>query len=737
MSFMVAKRVMAGLAGLAITCGLLSAAANPGQVAVDPADVQRLDQGLRDSDVEARRAAAKAVYSSAKGVQRVLLPRMSEMLGSEKDGQVRLFLFDVLTDLGTDAEPAAPALLDTLRTKYGGQEKEELHQDYRAALALASIGKPSVAGLHELLTDSEVRLNVRAEAIMALGRIGKDAEAAIPELVTFLGDKSDRLRDEAIIALGSIGEPALAALSDAAQSAATRVRSGAIEAIGRTRAEDRAAVSSVIAAADDLSPQVRVVAVTSLHRMGASDDKLQPILSRLLKDEDQEVARGAIAVLLERQTLLRAAMPELKRIVGLGDASRARLAAFALSQCGEESIPLLLEALGQPASPIDLIAESMVVLGRSAVPRLEDALDDENPRVRRGAALALGSIRPLSAETPQKMAAGLGDPDPDVRGAFLTALGAVGPRARAVVPEIRRLLDDPDAATRKQAVEVLFLCSARDDQLLEDLVSRITDQDEGVQVVALEQLRALGQLSRKALPEVSGRLESSNAEVRRSAAALIASHGPGSAQAVPSLVRLLESPSPETWVLAIETLARIGRPAQGAFDRLESLLESEHVEVRQAVLQALGSLGLEAESVRPSLAKGLRDTEASVRQTAMQSVRQLGPQGVLLVPDLIRLAENPEEVRSVERALRRFERSGPDIRSIPELIELLGNEKEAVQLLAIRFLALGGLRSSQAIDGLKRLREHPSEAIRKQAKEALEKIEQTEEGAETPGNESR
>ena len=234
-------------------------------------------------------------------------------------------------------------------------------------------------------------------------------------------------------------------------------------------------------------------------------------------------------------------MPALKRIVGLGDTQRARLAAFALARVGDESIPLLLEALAEPASPIEVIAESMVVLGRSAVPRLEEALGDANPRLRRGAALALGSIRPLSAETPRKMAAGLSDPDPEVRGAFLAALGALGPRAREVVPEIRHLLNDPNAATRKQAVEVLFLCSARDDQLLDDLVSRITDQDESVQVVALDHLRALGPISRKALPEVTGRLESSDAEVQRSAAALIASHGPGSAQAVPSLVLLLDN----------------------------------------------------------------------------------------------------------------------------------------------------------------------------------------------------
>ena len=86
----------------------------------------------------------------------------------EKDGQVRLAVLDAVTSLGRDAEPAVPALLHTLRTNYGGGGQEESHQDYRSALALASIGKPAVEGLRGLL--KERKEGVRAEVVMALGR---------------------------------------------------------------------------------------------------------------------------------------------------------------------------------------------------------------------------------------------------------------------------------------------------------------------------------------------------------------------------------------------------------------------------------------------------------------------------------------------------------------------------------------------------------------------------------------
>ena len=117
---------------------------------------------------------------------------MIDRLMKEKDGQVRLAVLDAVTALGPDAAPAVPALVHTLRTDYGGQGQEESHQDYRSALALAAIGKPAVEGLRGLL--KERKESVRAEVVMALGRIGPDAGAAVPDLVPLLGDKSERIR---------------------------------------------------------------------------------------------------------------------------------------------------------------------------------------------------------------------------------------------------------------------------------------------------------------------------------------------------------------------------------------------------------------------------------------------------------------------------------------------------------------------------------------------------------------
>ena len=166
----------------------------------------------------------------------------------------------------------------------------------------------------------------------------------------------------------------------------------------------------------------------------------------------------------------------------------------------------------------------------------------------------------------------------------------------------------------------------------------------------------------------------------------------------------------------------MGKAAQPAFARLTSLLGAEQVEVREAATSALGSLELDAEVIRPHLAKALRDDKPEVRRAAMRAIQRLGPQGAIFIPDIILLAEKKENLRSVERMLRRFERSGPDVRSLPELVKQLEHKQDSVRLLAIKFLGLAGPSAKDAIPALERMREDPSAEVRKQAEAASEQI---------------
>ena len=106
----------------------------------------------------------------------------------------------------------------------------------------------------------------------------------------------------------------------------------------------------------------------------------------------------------------------------------------------------------------------------------------------------------------------------------------------------------------------------------------------------------------------------------------------------------------------------------------------------------------------------------------MKGIQRIGPQGAIFVPDIILMAENKENLRQVERALRRFERAGPDVRSLPELVKQLGHKQDSVRLLAIKFLKLAGQNAKDALPALERMRDDPSAEVRKQAEAASEQI---------------
>jgi HEAT repeat protein len=677
-------------------------------------------EGLQAREVDVRRTSANQVRLSARDLQHEALPVMIDLLMKEKDGQVRLAVFDSITMLGPDAEAAVPALVHTLRTNYGGQGQEESHQDYRAALALAAIGKPAVEGLRGLL--KERKESVRSEVAMSLGRIGPDAEAAVPDLIPLLGDGSARVRREASTALGLIGPPAIEPLIAASRDRDVIIRVAAVEGLAALLAPDDRASRALVEATRDRAPEVRASALRSLSRLKLPEDVVVAIVRENLQHEDERVRLAVVRLLIEGRTLLSRMAPEFESLLTADQEGVARLAAFLLGKSGPDAAPRLLEALRRPGSRIEPIADGLAQIGRPAVEWLTRAIDDPNPRVRRGAALALGQIRPLAPSTAQKLTVGLADPDPEVRLAFLMAIGNLGPRAGESVPSVRVLLLDGSAKLRERAIEVLFQLAPRDERLIDDLTALFDDPDAKVQRRAIDTIRALGPPGRKALPVVLARLASEDPDVRFAAAQLVESHGPAATEAIPALTRLLTDSIPKVRMIASMTLGHFGKASQPAFPALAILLGDVDSAVREAAATALGSLELDAETIRPHLARALRDDKAEVRRAATRTIPRLGPQGVILVPDIILMAARKENLRSVDRLLRPFERSGPDVRSIPELVKQLEHDQVAVRLLAIKFLGLAGRNARKALPALERIREDPSTEVRERAKAAHEQI---------------
>lgn len=677
---------------------------------------------LRAENVETRRHAAVALRLSARSEQRTALPILIDLLMSEKDGQVRLAVLDTVTALGADAEPAIPALVHTLRTNYGGQFREELHQDYRSALALAAIGRPAVAPLLGLVSGS--RENVRAEVIMALGRIGPDASSAVSDLVPLLGAPSERIRKEVALTLGRLGPAAIEPLIAASTSREKFVRAGAIESLGALAPSSEVAERTVLEAMRDEEPAVRAAALAALTKSKAPDDVVLPILKQSLQHQDEGVRLATVNLLVARPDWCRKLAPDLESLLTGEHEDPARHAAFLLSRIGIDAAPRLLEALARETSRIEQIAEALAQIGARGTVVLTKALGASDSRVRRGAALALGQIRPIAPHTVANLTAGLSDPDLEVRTAFLKAIGDVGLRAKESTPAIRALLQDPSSQIRLQATPILARLAPRDRQLVADLIAQLNDSDTRVQQQAIEILRSLGPLGRTAIPATIAKLGSSSAEVRIAAMEMLGSHGQAAAEAVPALSGLLDDPAPPIRATASRILGQLGKPAQPAQSQLIALTTDQDRDVRVAAVLALGSLELGADALRPPLARALRDSQPEVRRAALRVVQRQGRQAAIFLPDIILLAANKETSKSAERLLRQFERTGAEVQSVAELVQHLSHDQDTVRLLAIKFLAVAGRGARDAIPALERLRDDPNSEVRKQAEAASERIRQ-------------
>ena len=702
-----------------------SARYGAGFVRAKEKEADTLVEGLRAKNVETRRDAATRLRASNTTLQERALPAMIDLLEKEPDGQTRLAILDALASLGPRAAPPCQRSFKHYAPMWAARVKKRCTRTIAPRWRWRPSASPRLRDWRTLLKVRKV--SVRAEAIMALGRIGPDAAAATPDLILSLRDKNDkneRITQEVCLALGRIGNSAVEPLIAATSDADLTIRARAAASLGSLSAPSDQVHRAILKCARDQAPEVRAAAVESLSKFKLPDDALLPIVTENVRNDDERVRLAVVNLLVERPALLARTAPVLGSLLSARNEAVARHAAFLLGKTGASAVPILLGGLRHPAGPIDPIADALGQIGRPAVDPLTQAAKDPEPRVRRAAALALGQIRPVAKGTLQTLAVGLQDPDRDVRAAFLTAIGSLGPRAGEAVPAVRNLLRDESPAIRAQAIDVLSQAAPRDERLLGDLIAALkNDVDPRVVRQAIETIRSLGPGGRDALPVVIGKLTATSPEdVRLAAVLMIESHGQAAAEAVPALCALLSDGTPKLQTVAAQALATMGKAAQPAFARLAEMVNAGNPEAREAAASTLGGLELEADVIRLPLARALRDDKPEVRRAATKAIQRLGPAGAIFIPDIISLAEKKENQRTVERTLRRFESSGPDVRSLPELIKQLNHDQVAVRLLAIKFLGLAGPSAREAIPALERLREDPSPEVKKQAAAATESI---------------
>ncbi len=366
---------------------------------------------------------------------------------------------------------------------------------YRAADTLAKIGERAVHPLAEALNDEDPIVD--SLAAQALGKIGPNAKAAVPALLEGLydEDKDPIVGSCAAEALGKIGPHAVPALVEALNNEHEDVRSLAAKALGKIGPDAKATVPALLEALNDEDEDVRSLAAEALGKIGPD---AVPALVEALNNEHEDVRRHAARALGEIGPDAKAAVPVLLEVLNDEDEDVCECAAEALGKIGPDAkaaVPILTEVLKRSSSvaiyaqyalaqitgtPQNYIAalvgllqdrqyrkydedhdwwygsavdipRLLMEIGKAAIPAVLEALQDEEPFVRRSAVRTLVEIADRTAIPALTKA--LKDRDEDVPTLAAEALGKIGPDAAAAVPALTRMAKRPGGRAAREALK--------------------------------------------------------------------------------------------------------------------------------------------------------------------------------------------------------------------------------------------------------------------------------------------
>jgi len=367
-------------------------------------------------------------------------------------------------------------------------------------------------------------------------------------------------------------------------------------------AEGLAEKRRLIEAMKGRSPRAHRAAALALKPLGREAREAVPTLLAALKDEDAAVRAGAAAALCWIDPPAKTGATALRQALRDSDRRVRRLAIEALGQMGDGAagavtalVPLLTERDYRAATLFTLEQ-----IGPAAVPGLLKGLEDNSPRARQEAALALVRFYAHPKETMPALVRALQDRDPEVRLAVIRSVEGVS----------------IDGRDKKLAVP--------------RLIAALMDTDSRLRVAAAAALEKLGPHGRMAIPALLAVLHDEVVEARRGAAMALWRIGPDreyNSALVKAMAPALKDRDARTRQVAGFVLTGIGPGAKGAVGALMAALKDTDASVRGTAATALGAIGPGAKAAAGALRRALKDGDANVRRSAEGALKAVEKEG--------------------------------------------------------------------------------------------------------------
>lgn len=446
-----------------------------------------------------------------------------------------------------------------------------------------------------------------------------NTQERIASLIEQLKDVDRRVSHDAYKALVEIGEPAVPELIKALDNESFSVRQYAVFALGKIGEPAEVILPALLRMLNDNSQDVRWASVQRLGKFGQSNPTVIAALADALEDEAGQVRHIAGNSLID---VGKPAVPSLRKALEHEDREVRMLATYALTQLDEPvSVSLLTETLEYGGVTVrERIAPAIGKMGesaRDAVPVLLKVVADGPDQSRRPAVDAL--IKIGKPAVPALIEALR---DPQISDSAAYALGHIGEPAKNAVPELARLMESRFLFSINSLEYQDMLEKSRFPKPMRQEFERngiYLSQTVGARVVeAGSRWRVIDyKVSRYPVNKVGNRLDVYRDDNNGRENASKALARIGE-PAVPALVGVLKSDNKEARDSAVDALAMIGKPA---IPGLIELLGDHDREIRKAALKTLRETDAPYEFAASALEEAFRGK--STETYAYEDVQQL------------------------------------------------------------------------------------------------------------------
>jgi len=371
----------------------------------------------------------------------------------DESATVRAQAVRALSWIGSRAAPFVPALAKTL-----GDPDESVRLAVARALgSLGASAESALERILEALpgeTDP-----VRIALVRAVQRVGQSDARMPALLLGCLEDRVEAVRTAAADALAASGSLAVAVLRPAlATAAVTGRRKLLLGILARIGPDARAALPEILTAMKDADHPTRKAAIRAAGALGLEGGDAAPALLGLIRNRDaaaQEAGVALGAILPAADSLLPESLDLLRSLV---DPVAKNALRTALAAIPEQSVPAVARWLEGDAASRQEAMETLAAIGHAtdaAEPLLLGPLEDPDPRVRADFARIVAGCWDGDRQIAALVRLGVmmeSDPVIEVRIAALEA--SLGVHAHDADRDARliRLAVDPEVRIRRVAV---------------------------------------------------------------------------------------------------------------------------------------------------------------------------------------------------------------------------------------------------------------------------------------------